>query len=300
MPSRDTPSECAMKDLGSVFAQHGARSAESAVQRPDVTAPTSIERRSPVRQRSRGDRGRMSPSVIVHIVQAYDLGLLLFSGLLTAGMMPPLHWLRFDGSLFLATFVGSAVTATLFSRADVYLLLSLCQLGKQLQILTLPLLVGCSSMIVSLSLMRDVRPIVREWPFFWLAISAVLLIASRCCLTRMLRGWREAGRLARRVAVIGAGEFSREFIERLRSEPHAYTVVGLYDDRRSRIPGVQDGIKVRGTVRDLLERSRKEQIDLIVIALPLSAASRISMILDQIGSTVADLCLTTDFVGFRY
>jgi Undecaprenyl-phosphate glucose phosphotransferase len=173
-------------------------------------------------------------------------------------------------------------------------------LDKQVQVLALPLLVGCGSMIVSLSLMRDDRLVSREWPFFWLVVSGVLLIASRCYLTEMLRGWAEAGRLARRVAVIGAGEFSREFIERLRSDPHAYTVVGLYDDRRSRIPGVQDGVRVRGTVRDLLERSREEQIDLIVIALPLSAVSRISNILDQIGSAVADICLTTDFVGFRY
>ena len=48
------------------------------------------------------------------------------------------------------------------------------------------------------------------------------------------------------------------------------------------------------------ERSREEQIDLIVIALPLTAISRISKILEQIGSAVADICLTTDFVGFRY
>ena len=125
-------------------------------------------------------------------------------------------------------------------------------------------------------------------------------VASRWYLSHLLNRWSSSGRLARRVAVIGAGEFSREFIERLRSEPNLYTVVGLYDDRLSRIPAVQDGVKVRGSVRDLLERSREEQIDQIVIALPLSAMSRISMILEQIGSAVADLCLTTDFVGFRY
>jgi FlaA1/EpsC-like NDP-sugar epimerase len=59
--------------------------------------------------------------------------------------------------------------------------------------------------------------------------------------------------------VIGAGEFGRQFIGRLRSEPQAYTVVGLYDDRRSRIPGVQDGVRVRGTVRDLLEQAAKSR-----------------------------------------
>ena len=59
------------------------------------------------------------------------------------------------------------------------------------------------------------------------------MILARCYLSWLLHKWLAAGRLARRVAVIGAGEFSREFIQRLRSEPNAYTVVGLYDDRLS-------------------------------------------------------------------
>jgi Undecaprenyl-phosphate glucose phosphotransferase len=242
----------------------------------------------------------MSPPVIVNIVQASDLLLLLFCGLMAKSMLTPMRGLRSDGSLFLATAAASIVVAAVLSRADAYVLSSLCSLGKQLKLLPTPLLAGGSSMIVCLFLMRDDGLVFREWPFLWLLSSAILLIASRYSLSRLLHRWSNSGRLARRVAVIGAGEFSREFIERLRSEPNFYTVVGLYDDRLSRIPAVQDGVRVRGSVRDLLERSREEQIDLIVIALPLSAMSRISMILEQIGSAVADLCLTTDFVGFRF
>ncbi|HET6219387.1 MAG TPA: undecaprenyl-phosphate glucose phosphotransferase [Acidobacteriaceae bacterium] len=241
----------------------------------------------------------MSPSVIVNIVQACDLLLLLFCGLLGTSVMK-LRGLPFDGSLFLITATASFVTTAFLARAHAYLLSSLCSLGKQLKLLPVTLLAGCGSMIVCLFLMGDDNFSFREWPFLWLSSSAVLLVAWRCYLSRQLNRWSHSGRLARRVAVIGAGEFSREFIERLRSEPNFYTVVGLYDDRLSRIPAVQDGVRVRGSVRDLLERSREEQVDLIVIALPLSAMSRISMILEQIGSAVADLCLTTDFVGFRY
>ena len=242
----------------------------------------------------------MSPSVIVNIVQASDFLLLLLCGLLGSSVLTPLHGLRFDGGLFLSTATASFVTAAFLARAHAYSLSTLCSLGKQLKLLAVPLFAGCGSMIVCLFLMRDDSLFFREWPFLWLFSSAILLVAWRCYLSRLLHGWSDSGRLARRVAVIGAGEFSREFIERLRSEPNFYTVVGLYDDRLSRIPAVQDGVRVRGSVRDLLERSREEQIDLIVIALPLSAMSRISMILEQIGSAVADLCLTTDFVGFRY
>jgi Undecaprenyl-phosphate glucose phosphotransferase len=273
--------------------------APAAVPSPD-TSVTSMERRSLTRRGSRGDKYRMSPSVIVNIVQAFDLLLLLFSGLPARTFLMPQRGLPSGGSLFLATVTASFVSAAFLSRADAYLLTSLCSLGKQLKLLPMALLAGAGSMIVCLFFLRDDRPVFREWPFLWLFCSAILLIASRCYLSHLLNRWSTSGRLARRVAVIGAGEFSREFIERLRSEPNLYTVVGLYDDRLSRIPAVQDGVKVRGSVRDLLERSREEQVDQIVIALPLSAMSRISTILEQVGSAVADLCLTTDFVGFRY
>jgi Undecaprenyl-phosphate glucose phosphotransferase len=242
----------------------------------------------------------MSPSVIVNIVQVSDVLLLLFSGWLAKRMLPGLGGLRSDGSLVLAAATASFVAAGFLSQAGTYLLGSLGSLGKQLKLLPMPLLAGGGSMIVCLFLTRDDGMVYRQWPFLWLLSSAALLVASRCYLSRLLHGWIDSGRLARRVAVIGAGDFSREFIERLRSEPNLYTVVGLYDDRLSRVPPQQEGVSIRGSVRDLLARSREEQIDLIVIALPLQAMARISAILEQIGSAVADICLTTDFVGFRF
>jgi len=115
-----------------------------------------------------------------------------------------------------------------------------------------------------------------------------------------VRSWSARGRLARKVAVIGVGDFSREFIERLQSEPNSYRVLGIYDDRRSRLPPTQSGVEVQGTVADLVLRSRHERIDVIVIALPLSAIERIKAIMDELGSTVADIVLTTDLAGLRF
>ncbi|HTZ57381.1 MAG TPA: undecaprenyl-phosphate glucose phosphotransferase [Acidobacteriaceae bacterium] len=256
------------------------------------------DRRSPARRGSRGDRHRLSASVITRSVQASDVFLLLLCGWLTKIMFASAP--QTGGRYLLATLAGSLVAARWLARADVYELSALCSLGTQVRYLPLPLLGGAGSMIVCLFLMRDDGLVSRRWPLLWLLLSTTVLLAWRWILWRLLQRWSHSGRLARRVAVIGTGEYSREFIERLRSERGLYTVVGLYDDRLSRIPAVQEGVEVRGQVRDLLERSRQEQVDLIVIALPLQANSRISTILEQVGSAVADICLTTDFVGFRY
>ncbi len=265
-----------------------------------ATPMASVDRRSPSRQGSRGDKFRLSPGIIVRVVQATDLLLLLLSGLVARSMLAPLPWPRSDSSFVLATLLGTLVTVIALRRSEAYVVRSLSSLGNALKVLFLSLLFGGGCMIVGLFMANDTGPGFRQWSLCWLIVSIFLLTASRSYLSRLLNAWACSGRLARRVAVIGAGEFSREFIARLRAEPNAYTVVGLYDDRLSRIPGMQEGVRVRGTVRDLLARSREEQIDLIVIALPLRAAERIARILEQIGSAVADICLTTDFAGFRY
>ncbi len=259
-----------------------------------------MERRSPLRRRSRGDTGRLSPRVIVNIIQAADLLVLLAAGLFVKVELKALYATRSDGPLILATISASVVTAILLWRAHAYVLPSLHLVSTQLRLLAFPLLAGTGALAASFFLMGDVAAAFRDWPLAWFLNSAVLLMMSRCVLGRLLRRWARAGRLARRVAVVGVGDFSREFVSRLRNDPQAYTIVGLYDDRSSRIPARQEDIEVRGTVSDLLTRSRQERIDVIAIALPLSAVDRIAVILDQIGSAVADVCLTTDLAGLRY
>ena len=262
-------------------------------------SPTSIERRSSGRGASRGDKNRLSPSVILNLIQASDLILLIVSGLLASSLFSRVQQTASAGPLVLVTTVGSLVAAVFLVRSHGYTLQLLRSLEKQLFLVALSLLFGGGSAIVCLFLLREDGRLF-QWPFYWLLAAACLLTGSRIFVVGLLRAWVESGRLARRVAVIGAGHFSREFIERLRLEPHAYTVVGLYDDRLARTPAVQDGVRLRGTVKDLLARSREEQVDLIIIALPLHAVARISAILEQIGSAVADVCLTTDFAGYRY
>jgi CoA-binding domain len=86
------------------------------------------------------------------------------------------------------------------------------------------------------------------------------------------------------------------------AEPEAFEIVGVYDDRLSpgRVPSVHVNVQVRGSVANLVNDSREEKIDVIAVALPLSAVQRISFILEHLSGTVADVCLTTDLAGLTY
>jgi hypothetical protein len=175
-----------------LFAHGRPQSFDPAVLPSPAKSVTSMERRSPARSGSRGNKYRMSPAVIVNIVQVCDLLLLLFSGLLAETMLP-LFGLHSGGSLFVATATASFVTAAFLSRADTYLLSSLCSQGEQLKLLPMPLLAGAGSMIACLFFLRNDGPVFRAWPFLWLFSSAILLIASRRYLSHLLNRWSSAG-----------------------------------------------------------------------------------------------------------
>ena len=242
----------------------------------------------------------ISVPVVLGVARVADFALLLLAGWLATQLLAGLYGSTPEGPLVVATFAGALTACLCLARSGAYGVRELRSLVTQAQLVPAPLAAGAGSLIVCLFLTYDGVLPFRAWPLAWALLGAALLGAERVVLARMLGRWHEAGRLARRVAVVGVGDFSREFITRLRAEPHAYTIVGLYDDRATRVPEVQQGVEVRGTIDDLLRSSRERRVDVIVVALPLSASERITTVLGQLGSAVADICLTTDLAGLRY
>ena len=139
------------------------------------------------------------------------------------------------------------------------------------------------------------------WPWTLAAseLAMLLLAMDRLGLGVLLRLWRADGKLLRHVAVIGANDYSRSFIDTVNADPGSgLRIVGLYDDRLTRLP--RTGLPLRGTVDTLVADSREQRIDVIVVALPLSASERIKQIRDQLATTVSDVFLTADTAGLQY
>ncbi len=238
--------------------------------------------------------------VAAGLVRVADLLLLGVAGAASIGLATFLYGTYPQGPVELAAAAGTVGVALGLSREHAYSQPALLSAATQVRLFIKPLLIGVFVAIAFLFVISQGELPVRTWPLLWAASAASLFAASRIPLARRMRGWTASGRLARKVAIVGLGDFSREFIERLQDEPGAYRIIGIYDDRHTRLPSSQLGVEVMGSVADLVQRSREDRVDVIVVALPLSAADRIKAVMDQLGSTVADIVLTTDLAGLRY
>ncbi len=258
---------------------------------PDIMPKAAIER-PPV--------ASLSFPVVAGVVRLADLVMLAAAGGISLILVTLLYGAAPAGPVSLAATVGTIATALCLARDGAYSQSALLSVAKSAHLLIKPLIVGTFCLIACLFMTYQGNLPFRVWPVLWALCAAAMLFTARFPIRSLMRHWTQAGRLARKIAIVGFGDFSREFIERLQKDPHAYRILGIYDDRMSRVPPEQAGIPVLGTVADLVERSREEKIDVIVVALPLSAVDRISRILDQLGSTVADIVLTTDLAGMRF
>jgi len=235
-------------------------------------------------------------------IQVVDFALLFLAGLVTTLGYEILLKTMPTGELTVATWIGASAVVIAIRKGDGYTLLRLGQLGRSVLDTVLPVLIGWTAVVVSLFMLhgRAMAMPSRAWPFAFAVASGVLLAGHRMVLHQVIRRWRRDGRLVQRVAVVGVNDFSATFLDRLAAQPDAYLVTGVYDDRQSRIPAHLRHIGVRGDVDALLSASREERIDVVVVALSLSAVDRINDILTRLSSLVVDVFLTTDIAGLRY
>lgn len=116
------------------------------------------------------------------------------------------------------------------------------------------------------------------WYAAWASASYTLLLANRGISRAVLRKMTAAGRFDQRIAVYGAGQIARRVHDYLTNAQHGIHFSGVYDDRIGEDRINPEGLIVSGRLDDLIEASRNEQIDQIIIALPQVAEGRMAAI----------------------
>jgi Undecaprenyl-phosphate glucose phosphotransferase len=141
----------------------------------------------------------------------------------------------------------------------------------------------------------------RGWALASIITAVCLLSAGRGILHFALVPWVRDGSLARKIAIVGAGNEGQRLIAKLReSRDPSFAICGVFDDRKSRLPPSVNGFDILGTTDDLIRFARRNSVDEVIVALPLDAEDRLKTLFDKLKGVALDLRLSMEPVAQRF
>ncbi|MCW2309965.1 undecaprenyl-phosphate glucose phosphotransferase [Rhodobium gokarnense] len=143
----------------------------------------------------------------------------------------------------------------------------------------------------------------RVWFMGWYLGGLTFFTLFRTGLAVAVRGWTSEGRLERRAVIVGGGKTAEDLIVSLENQPdNDIRICGIFDDRSDeRSPDVVAGYPKLGTIAELVTFARMANIDLLIVAIPLTAEGRVGEMLKKLWVLPVDICLSahTDKLRFR-
>jgi Undecaprenyl-phosphate glucose phosphotransferase len=141
----------------------------------------------------------------------------------------------------------------------------------------------------------------RLWFFATFVGSTVLIFVSRGAAKAVIRQLARSGTLVRNMAIVGASGQARHLVQRLRQQEAPWKrIIGIFDDRRTRISHEIDGFPVLGNLDDLVGYVRRGQVQDVVITLPWSADARLISIIGKLRSLPVHVYLGSDLIGYHF
>ncbi|RDK06077.1 hypothetical protein [Cupriavidus lacunae] len=137
-------------------------------------------------------------------------------------------------------------------------------------------------------MLYDTVPFSLAWFGLWTLCTGVALAAARMA-GHALRGWAARARRAhRRVAIVGAGTLCGEVADRARgAQPSGYRVVDMH------ICGDTSTEPALQVLREFIARVRKQGIEEVWLALPLSEARATRCVLEELSDELVTVRLTS-------
>jgi Undecaprenyl-phosphate glucose phosphotransferase len=239
----------------------------------------------------------LSPELMAFVVGALDWCLILTA----AGAAFAIYFGVMDQEVawperhILTAFLAATVFAGMFERLGGYRSKQLSRLNWQVTrvLITWAITIGVLLLAAFLSKTSEIYS--RGWAVVWITATPVLLLIGRCLLYAVITTRLVGSYLARNIAIVGAGTEGQRLIARLREEQDKSIVIcGVFDDRKSRLPGSVCGLALRGTTDDLLNFAHHATIDEVIIALPLGAEQRLRSLCEKMKALAIDVRLSLE------
>jgi Undecaprenyl-phosphate glucose phosphotransferase len=134
----------------------------------------------------------------------------------------------------------------------------------------------------------------RAWFGTWFMGGVLTLVALRFFLAKFIRKWARNGRMERRALIVGGGKTAEALIRSIEVQPeNDIRICGIFDDRDDvRSPPVIAGYPKLGTIDELIEFARIARIDMLIVAMPLTAEARVLTLLKRLWVLPVDIRLS--------
>ena len=174
-----------------------------------------------------------------------------------------------------ATVIATIVMVLSFARSEVY---DVFDRFDRIQILIST--IKCLTMVIlvltaCLFILKISDNISRLWLATWSITGAITLCAFRLLTISVAQTLRQAGRLTKKVAIVGASRAGQQLAASFAREQPGTLLVGVFDERRSRFVKSGSGSTTVRQLPTLYELLCRGGVDEIVIAIPSDASNRI-------------------------
>lgn len=133
---------------------------------------------------------------------------------------------------------------------------------------------------------RGFNDLSRFWVMVSWGVSGLVLFSLHRLATMLVGRIMRTGQLRERVAIVCAGRSARMVLEKFKtvSSPEV-SIVGIFDDRKARLPADFEGYEVKGDTDELLSYVRQHGVDRVIIAMPWTAERRIVELVAKLRQT---------------
>jgi Undecaprenyl-phosphate glucose phosphotransferase len=129
------------------------------------------------------------------------------------------------------------------------------------------------------------------WISVWCSLTGIHFLVTRLAAQFWAAPAERAGQFRTRIAIVGGGPAAEEALNLLEQSPaEDIEILGLFDDRfDNRSPDSVRKYQKLGSISDLAPFAREQNIDLIIVAIPMSAETRMLQILKRLWELPVDI-----------
>ena len=134
--------------------------------------------------------------------------------------------------------------------------------------------------------------------YFWI-ISIIALCLIRILFREFLRLIRKRGYNLRYALIVGTGKLGQDITDKIQDHPElGLKIRGFLSEDASQVGNTVDGYQVLNTYENIRDVIISNQIDMVMITLPLNAHEKLKSILDNIADEMVSIMIIPDLFEF--